>query len=104
MKHACGENPRRVYGNTRMDNIWAFREVYDTARKIKEKQDAYCLGALNKGWNSFGNFPEEPKWEALVDILRGRVKVNQAILIIILVTVFTITTCRYKCIAMRKWA
>ena len=83
MKHACGENPRRVYGNTRMDNIWAFREVYDTARKIKEKQDAYCEKALNNEWTSLGDFPEELKWEALVDILRGRVKVNQAVLIIV---------------------
>ena len=63
--------------------ICAFREVYNTARKIKEKQDAYCLEALDEGWNSFGDFPEEPEWEALVDILRGRVKVNQAIFIII---------------------
>lgn len=75
MKHACGENPRRVYGNTRMDNIWAFREVYDTARQIKEKQDAYCERALNNEWSGLGEYPEELKWEALVDVLRGRVKV-----------------------------
>ena len=63
--------------------IWAFREVYNTARKIKEKQDAYCEKALNNEWTSLGDFPEELKWEALVDILRGRVKVNHAIFIII---------------------
>ncbi|KAI5114873.1 hypothetical protein M0805_008172, partial [Coniferiporia weirii] len=76
MKHACGENPRRVYGNTRMDNIWAFREVYDKARQIKEKQDAYCEKALDGEWAGLGAFPEELQWEALVDVLRGRVKVQ----------------------------
>ncbi|KAH8116643.1 composite domain of metallo-dependent hydrolase [Phellopilus nigrolimitatus] len=76
MKHACGENPRRVYGNTRMDNIWAFREVYDKARQIKEKQDAYCSKVLSDEWAGLGAFPEELQWEALVDVLRGRVKVQ----------------------------
>ncbi|KAI5118175.1 hypothetical protein M0805_008416 [Coniferiporia weirii] len=76
MKHACGENPRRVYGNTRMDNIWAFREVYDKACQIKEKQDAYCEKALDGDWAGLGAFPEELQWEALVDVLRGRVKVQ----------------------------
>ncbi|THH04772.1 hypothetical protein EW145_g5277 [Phellinidium pouzarii] len=76
MKHACGENPRRVYGNSRMDNIWAFREVYDKARQIKEKQDAFCEKALDGEWSGLGAFPEELQWEALVDVLRGRVKVQ----------------------------
>ncbi|KAG6372339.1 carbohydrate esterase family 9 protein [Boletus reticuloceps] len=76
MKHACGENPSLVYGNTRMDTFWAFREAYDTARKIKEGQDAYCAKALASEWDGLGNFPEELQWEALVDVLRGRVKVH----------------------------
>ncbi|KAH8116645.1 composite domain of metallo-dependent hydrolase [Phellopilus nigrolimitatus] len=76
MKHACGENPRRVYGNSRMDNLWTFREVYDKARQIKEKQDAYCAKALNNERAELGAFPEELQWEALIDVLRGRVKVQ----------------------------
>ncbi|KAI5114720.1 hypothetical protein M0805_001359, partial [Coniferiporia weirii] len=76
MKHACGENPRGVYGNTRMDNIWAFREVYDKARQIKEKQDSYCEKALASEWTGLGSFPDDLQWEALVDVLRGRVKVQ----------------------------
>lgn len=48
---------------------------YDTARKIKESQDAYCTKALAGEWNGLGNFPEDLQWEALVDVLRGRVKV-----------------------------
>ncbi|KAF8962217.1 hypothetical protein BDZ97DRAFT_1920686 [Flammula alnicola] len=46
MKHACGENPSRV------------------------------SSALNGQWNDIGDFPEDLQWEALVDVLRGRVKVH----------------------------
>jgi hypothetical protein len=48
---------------------------YDTARQIKEKQDAYCAKALAEEWDGLGDFPEDLQWEALVDVLRGRVKV-----------------------------
>ncbi|KAJ7098290.1 carbohydrate esterase family 9 protein [Mycena epipterygia] len=76
MKHACGENPSRVYSGTRMDTQWAFRQAYNTARIIKEKQDTYCAKALSGQWTGLGNFPEDLQWEALVDVLRGRVKVQ----------------------------
>lgn len=76
-----------------MDTIWAFRQGYerkqslllvmpifpsiryDSARSIKEKQDDYCRRALRGQWKNLGEFPEDLKWEALVDVLRGRVKV-----------------------------
>ncbi|KAG9316540.1 composite domain of metallo-dependent hydrolase [Chiua virens] len=76
MKHACGENPSRVYDYTRMDNIWAWRQAYDTARKIKESQDTYCAKAIAGEWNGLDDFPEDLQWEALVDVLRGRVKIH----------------------------
>ncbi|KAJ7636949.1 carbohydrate esterase family 9 protein [Roridomyces roridus] len=76
MKHACGENPSRVYSGTRMDTQWAFRQAYNTARILKEKQDAYCEKALAGQWTGLGDFPEDLQWEALVDVLRGRVKVH----------------------------
>ncbi|KAG5639405.1 hypothetical protein H0H81_002937 [Sphagnurus paluster] len=76
MKHACGENPSRVYSGTRMDTIWAFRQGYDTARKIKESQDEYCQKALANQWDNLGDYPEDLQWEALVDVLRGRVKLS----------------------------
>lgn len=47
---------------------------YDTARKIKKSQDEYCAKALGEQWNDLGSFPEDLRWEALVDVLRGRVK------------------------------
>ncbi|KAJ7089249.1 carbohydrate esterase family 9 protein [Mycena belliarum] len=76
MKHACGENPSRVYSGTRMDTQWSFRKAYNTARILKEKQDAYCEKALTGRWPGLGDFPEDLQWEALVDVLRGRVKVQ----------------------------
>ncbi|KAH9913692.1 composite domain of metallo-dependent hydrolase [Epithele typhae] len=76
MKHACGENPDRVYSGTRMDTAWAFRQAYDHARQLKEKQDAFCSKARKGQWDGLGEYPEDLQWEALVDVLRGRVKVQ----------------------------
>jgi len=59
-----------------MDTQWAFRQAYDEARKIKERQDAYCAEARKGHWHKLGEFPESLQWESLVDVLRGRVKVN----------------------------
>ncbi|KAH9935457.1 composite domain of metallo-dependent hydrolase [Fomitopsis serialis] len=76
MKHACGENPSRVYGFTRMDTTWSFRQAYEKARQIKVSQDEYCAKATAGEWTGLGAFPEDLQWEALVDVLRGRVKVH----------------------------
>ncbi|KAF9268942.1 carbohydrate esterase family 9 protein [Marasmius fiardii PR-910] len=76
MKHACGENPSRVYSDTRMDTIWAFREAYNKAALLKKQQDDFCDRAEAGDFEGLGNFPEDLKWEALVDVLRGRVKIN----------------------------
>ncbi|EMD37401.1 hypothetical protein CERSUDRAFT_83171 [Gelatoporia subvermispora B] len=78
MKHACGENPARVYGDTRMDDVWAWRKAYNKAREIKGAQDAFCEKALARDWDGLKGqtFPEDLQWESLVDILRGKVKVQ----------------------------
>ncbi|PBK90230.1 carbohydrate esterase family 9 protein [Armillaria gallica] len=76
MKQACGENPSGAYEGSRMDTIWAFREAYHTARSIRNKQDEYCTKALAGQWSGLGDFPESLQWEALVDVLRGRVKIH----------------------------
>ncbi|EGO25467.1 hypothetical protein SERLADRAFT_437208 [Serpula lacrymans var. lacrymans S7.9] len=76
LKQACGENPSSVYSQTRMDNLWSMREAYDKARTIKEEQDAYCSAVLNGQHQGLGKFPDDLKWEMLVDVLRGRVKVQ----------------------------
>lgn len=71
-RHACGENPRRVYGNSRMDSIWAFRVVYDKAQQVK----SYREKIESSDRSGLGDFPEKLQYEALVDVLRGRVKFN----------------------------
>ncbi|KAG8926199.1 hypothetical protein FRC02_009071 [Tulasnella sp. 418] len=77
MKHATGENPSRVYDGTRMDTMWAFREAYNEARKVKEDQDKYCAMAESGLWSGLASsVPKSLKWESLVDVLRGKVKIN----------------------------
>ena len=44
--------------------------------QIKQRQDGYCSSALSHDWANLGEFPEVLQWEALVDVLRGRVKVS----------------------------
>ncbi|KAJ7116354.1 hypothetical protein C8R44DRAFT_792267 [Mycena epipterygia] len=76
MKHACGENPAGMYQGTRMDTVWSVRKAYDEARKMKIAQDQYCSQALTGHWTGLGEFPSELALEALVDILRGKFKVQ----------------------------
>lgn len=59
-----------------MDSGWAFREAYNEARKIRDAQDAYCAKVETGNWKDLEMWPENLKWESLVDVLRGRVKVR----------------------------
>ncbi|KAF8914186.1 carbohydrate esterase family 9 protein [Gymnopilus junonius] len=75
MKQTCGEDVRR-YGN-RMDNMWALRSAYSEAMQVKQAQDEYCAKVKAGLWNEAGGpFPENLRWEMLVDVLRGKVKVS----------------------------
>ncbi|KAG8778619.1 hypothetical protein FRC12_024891 [Ceratobasidium sp. 428] len=78
IKHACGENPSRVYSQTRMDSIWQFRQAYDKARRLLHKQNGYCASAGSGRWHEIRgkDFPQDLEHEALVDVLRGKVKVH----------------------------
>ncbi|BGP18790.1 hypothetical protein JCM10213_003446 [Rhodosporidiobolus nylandii] len=85
MKMACGENIRRVYSQTRLDLAWNWRSAFDSARSLKLKQDAYCSRALDahragkvlvSSTGEVESFPDDLKQEALVDVLRGKVRVN----------------------------
>lgn len=94
MKMACGENIKRVYkqvrpsfsclarsrlmsdAQTRMDLAYNFRSSFEIARKLKVSQDEYCEAALSahsKGEVLASKFPDDLEWEALVDVLRGKV-------------------------------
>ncbi|KAF9259723.1 carbohydrate esterase family 9 protein [Marasmius fiardii PR-910] len=78
LKHACGENPSKVYSGTRMDTMWSFRAAYEQARKLKEEQDEFCERVESGRWDLLRTrtFPEDLRWEALVDVLRGKVKIQ----------------------------
>lgn len=61
-----------------MDIMWEYRQAYQRASQIKAAQDAYCAKAEAGLWNSIvDSYPEAFQYEALVDVLRGRVKVNE---------------------------
>ncbi|GAA5909922.1 hypothetical protein JCM8208_000990 [Rhodotorula glutinis] len=85
MKNACGENIRRVYGQTRLDLAWNWRSNLDKARTLKRQQDKFCRRALGASLSGRAlvddkgeaeSFPDDLQLEALVDVLRGKVKVN----------------------------
>ncbi|KAG5723784.1 hypothetical protein E4T56_gene9357, partial [Termitomyces sp. T112] len=76
------------------DSAWKFREAYESARKLKVAQDVFCSRvesisrARRRSWlwpsswsierdiAALGEFPYDLQWEALVDVLRGRVKLS----------------------------
>lgn len=66
-----------------MDAQWNFRNAYNEAKKVKDAQDVFCQKVEAEDWESLvgevDNFPESLQWEALVDVLRGRVKVSEVI-------------------------
>ncbi|KAL1408794.1 hypothetical protein Q8F55_005608 [Vanrija albida] len=72
IKHACGENPLRVYGNTRLDSAYDFRRAYTEGKKLKDKQERWCASPKSQS----EPFPESLEWEVLADVIRGNVKVN----------------------------
>ncbi|KJA29867.1 hypothetical protein HYPSUDRAFT_126636 [Hypholoma sublateritium FD-334 SS-4] len=75
LKQACGEN-LIGYGN-RMDSMWSYRSAYAEALKIKLAQDQYCARAEEGLWDMLdGPLPDDPRWEMLVDVLRGKVKIS----------------------------
>ncbi|KDN45504.1 hypothetical protein RSAG8_04828, partial [Rhizoctonia solani AG-8 WAC10335] len=78
IKHACGENPSGEYSQTRMDSIWNFRQAYNRAREVLNKQNTYCASAQDGRWDDIRgkDFPEDLEYESLVDVLRGRTKVH----------------------------
>lgn len=60
-----------------MDAAWNYRQAYNEARKVKEAQDQFCEDLERGRIEAAPEFPESPlELESLVDVLRGRVKVN----------------------------
>ncbi|KAJ5711828.1 hypothetical protein N7488_005984 [Penicillium malachiteum] len=85
IKIACGENPARVYGHTRMGTAWLFREQMSKAHELRRQQDNWCsaaAAAYEQGDNGSiekllqRGLPQDLGLELLVSVLRGQVGVN----------------------------
>ena len=86
MKMACGENPSRIYGHTRMGNAYVFRKQMTEAQDLLQKQDAWCLSAAaaveSGGADTIasltkdGGLPKSLALDSSVAMLRGQIGVN----------------------------
>jgi imidazolonepropionase-like amidohydrolase len=76
IKMACGENPKRVYGekggpSTRMGNVAGYRAAFIGAEAYRRKWDAYEKGGRN------GDAPDQDLAnDTLAGVLRGDITVN----------------------------
>ncbi|KAJ9087957.1 hypothetical protein DSO57_1027897 [Entomophthora muscae] len=90
MKFACGENPKRVYGergktpSTRMGSAYLFREMFNKASQLVREQDEWC-GYMENNFSEadvldgkvnriFEKFPESLALESLSQVIRGNVQ------------------------------
>ncbi|KAI8063969.1 hypothetical protein BDF21DRAFT_347009 [Thamnidium elegans] len=82
MKMACGENPKRVYGNrgqmpsTRLGEAYLLRAELSRAQELKQKQDDWCQAAQHTNGRFETGFPQDLSLESLVSLLRGEVLLN----------------------------
>ncbi|OJJ07672.1 hypothetical protein ASPVEDRAFT_142292 [Aspergillus versicolor CBS 583.65] len=90
LKMACGENPRRVYGHTRLGLAWLLRKELARAREIQRDQDAWCRAAVQVEKSSRytrtreisqfllrqGDRPDSFELDTLLALLRGELNVN----------------------------
>lgn len=76
IKMACGENPKRVYGDkggpsTRMGNMAGYRQAFMDAREYRNQWDAYENGGRR------GEAPRQNlRNETLAGVMRGDITVN----------------------------
>ncbi len=76
LKMACGENPKRVYGDqggpsTRMGNMQGYREKWIAARDYKASWDAY-----KKGGSSAVKPTRDLELETLMGVLNGEINIH----------------------------
>ncbi|CAG8525018.1 2762_t:CDS:2, partial [Paraglomus brasilianum] len=63
---------------SRLGEAWLFRKNFDAAAKLKASQDNWCFTALRLNHNEemSSPFPEDLRYESLVALLRGDVRLN----------------------------
>ena len=73
-----GPSARREYFESSCMMSYLLCYSYNKAREIKSAQDAYCAKVEEGRFDEVAHtaFPQDLQWEALVDVLRGRVKVQ----------------------------
>ncbi|KAK6193100.1 RNA-splicing factor [Pestalotiopsis sp. IQ-011] len=85
MKFACGENPKRIYGHTRMGNAYVLRHHLTRAKELMEEQNHWCDAASLLGTSAErahfvenkGGFPEQLELESTIALLRGQVAMHK---------------------------
>ena len=81
LKMACGENPKRVYGNrrqapsTRMGNVAGYRESWIRAAEYRDDWDAYAA-AVADGDEEAEAPTRDLELETLAGVLRGEILVH----------------------------
>ena len=87
-----------------MDSMWSYRSAYAEALQIKTAQDQYCTRAEEGLWDLLeGPFPDDPRWEMLVDVLRGKVKVNSTATFRVFSAYESLMAYRYLLIVTKLW-
>lgn len=89
LKMACGENPKGIYGNTRLGLAWLLREQLEKARQLLSRQSAWCDAAFSIEKTPFaqthhiasfmereGMLPESFELETLLALLREELNLN----------------------------
>lgn len=89
LKMACGENPKGIYGNTRLGLTWLLREQLEKARELLERQTTWCKAAFEIEASTFaktrrisnflkseGKRPDSFELETLLALLKGELNVN----------------------------
>ncbi|KAL4788813.1 hypothetical protein BDV19DRAFT_397964 [Aspergillus venezuelensis] len=90
LKMACGENPRRIYGHSRMGLAWLLRKKLTEGRELQRQQESWCRAAFGiEASSSFtrrqriseflagaGRLPDFFELEALVALLQGEINLN----------------------------
>lgn len=89
LKMACGENPKGIYGNTRLGLTWLLREKLEKARELLEHQTTWCEAAFEIEASTFaktrrisnflkseGKRPDSFELETLLALLKGELNIN----------------------------